>query len=88
MFPDWLLVNIVATEPYEALKVESARIGTFGHGFTYGGHPVCAAVACEAIRIYEDERLIEQTAARGKVLEEQLRALEGHPLVGSIRGAA
>jgi 4-aminobutyrate---pyruvate transaminase len=58
-----------------------------GHGFTYGGHPVCAAVACEAIRIYEDERLIEQAAARGKVLEEQLRALVGHPLVGSIRGA-
>jgi 4-aminobutyrate--pyruvate transaminase len=30
-----------------------------GHGFTYGGHPVGAAVALEAIKIYEEMSLPE-----------------------------
>ena len=37
---------------YEALLAESNKIGAFGHGFTYGGHPVSAAVAVKAIEIY------------------------------------
>jgi 4-aminobutyrate--pyruvate transaminase len=28
--------------------------GTFGHGVTYGGHPVGAAVALECLDIYEE----------------------------------
>ena len=32
----------------------SARIGTFGHGYTYSGHPVAASVAIEAQKIYRE----------------------------------
>jgi 4-aminobutyrate--pyruvate transaminase len=53
---------------YDVLRDESERIGIFGHGYTYGGHPVCAAVACEALRIYEEEKLIARAAARGRRL--------------------
>ncbi len=35
---------------YEALKMESDKIGPFGHGFTYSGHPVAAAVALEVVK--------------------------------------
>jgi 4-aminobutyrate---pyruvate transaminase len=41
---------------YEALLLESKKLGSFGHGFTYGGHPVSAAVALKAIEIYERDR--------------------------------
>src|SRR3984893_18523059 len=45
---------------YQALLTESKKIGVFGHGFTYGGHPVGAAVALKAIEIYARERIIEK----------------------------
>ena len=35
----------VAEEMYQAMIDESKKIGTFGHGFTYTGHPVGAAIA-------------------------------------------
>ncbi len=36
------------------------EVGDFNHGFTYSGHPVCAAAALENLRIIEDERLVER----------------------------
>ena len=32
---------------------ELGQIGTFGHGYTYGGHPVACAVGVKALEIYE-----------------------------------
>ncbi|MDQ8727994.1 aminotransferase [Bradyrhizobium sp. LHD-71] len=79
--------TMISDRVYAEIRAEAERNDAFGHGYTYGGHPVCAAVACEAVRIYEDDRLIEQAALRGKFLERKLRALESHPLVGQVRGA-
>lgn len=60
---------------------------SFNHGFTYSGHPASAAVALENIRIFEDERIIEQVVQEtGPYLQEQLRLLTDHPLVGDVRG--
>ena len=39
---------------FQALAKESHEIGTFGHGFTYSGHPVPAAVAIETLKIYDE----------------------------------
>lgn len=44
---------------YRALVAESEKIGTFGHGFTYSGHPVCAAVALETLRIYDEDGVLD-----------------------------
>ena len=38
---------------YQAMLDESRKIGTFGHGFTYSGHPVAAAVGVKTLEIYE-----------------------------------
>ncbi|TIV17500.1 MAG: aminotransferase class III-fold pyridoxal phosphate-dependent enzyme, partial [Mesorhizobium sp.] len=46
-----LLINDKVFEP---IADESNRIGTFGHGFTGGGHPVAAAVALENIKLIEE----------------------------------
>ena len=32
---------------YDVMVEQSDKIGVFGHGFTYGGHPVSCAVALE-----------------------------------------
>ena len=45
---------------YEALLAESKKIGVFGHGFTYGGHPVSAAVAVKTLEIYAREQIFDK----------------------------
>ena len=71
---------------YQALLTESRKIGVFGHGFTYGGHPVSAAVALKAIEIYARDRIIETAATRAPQFQSRLKALGEHPLVGEARG--
>jgi 4-aminobutyrate--pyruvate transaminase len=71
---------------HRALIDESRKIGTFGHGFTYSGHPVAAAVALKAIEIYERDRMPEVVAGKAPRFLARLRALGEHPLVGEARG--
>ena len=71
---------------YQALLTESKKIGAFGHGFTYGGHPVSAAVALKAIEIYSRDRIFERAAQSASQFQARLRALNDHPLVGEARG--
>jgi 4-aminobutyrate--pyruvate transaminase len=71
---------------YRALRDNSAKIGTFGHGYTYGGHPVSAAVAVEALKIYAERDILSQVRRVAPALQNGLRKFAGHPLVGEVRG--
>jgi len=71
---------------YQAMLDESRKIGTFGHGFTYSGHPVAAAVALKTLEIYARERIAEQAARKAPQFLARLSALGDHPLVGEARG--
>ncbi|WP_339829872.1 aspartate aminotransferase family protein [uncultured Arenimonas sp.] len=56
------------------------------HGYTYSGHPVCAAVALENIRILQEEHIVETCRNNiGPYLGEKWKALGEHPLVGEAR---
>ncbi len=77
---------VVAGSVYEAVKEEAARIGVFGHGFTYGGHPVPAAVALEALAIYRERDIVGHVRDVAPALQAGLRALQQHPMVGEARG--
>ncbi|HVZ28884.1 MAG TPA: aspartate aminotransferase family protein [Asticcacaulis sp.] len=60
--------------------------GDFVHGYTYSGHPTCAAVALANIEIIENEQLVERTHdISGPYLATALRRLDDHPLVGEAR---
>ena len=66
---------------------ESRKIGTFGHGFTYGGHPVAAAVALKTLEIYAARHASSsRRRAKAPQFQARLRALGEHPLVGEARG--
>ena len=77
---------MIPEDMYQALLTESKKIGVFGHGFTYGGHPVSAAVALKALEIYARDRIVEKAAERGAQFQARLKALGDHPLVGEARG--
>src|SRR5438552_492375 len=77
---------LVPERMYEALLIESRKIGTFGHGFTYSGHPVAAAVALKTLEIYARDRVFEQAAVKAPQFMARLHALGEHPLVGEARG--
>ncbi|TQU57217.1 aspartate aminotransferase family protein, partial [Xanthomonas perforans] len=60
--------------------------GELAHGGTYAGHPVCAAVALENLRLLQDEGIVE--TARTQVapyLAQRWAALGEHRLVGEAR---
>jgi 4-aminobutyrate---pyruvate transaminase len=71
---------------YQALVDQSRKIGAFGHGFTYSGHPVAAAVALKTLEIYERDRIPEAVARKSQQFLARLAALGQHPLVGDARG--
>jgi len=78
---------MVSNEIYEAMVRESEKIGTFGHGFTYSGHPVCAAVALETLKIYEDDRILDHVREVIPHFQQRVAELGQHPLVGEARGS-
>ncbi len=71
---------------YEPLIEASGAVGTFGHGFTYSGHPVCAAVALRNLELMEERDVFGHAARMGEPFQARLRALGDHPLVGDVRG--
>src|SRR5436853_1746831 len=76
----------VPEEMYRALLDESRKIGTFGHGFTYSGHPVAAAVALKTLEIYAREDIVGRVQRMAPIFQQRLPALSSHPLVGETRG--
>jgi adenosylmethionine-8-amino-7-oxononanoate aminotransferase len=56
-----------------------------GHGLTYSGHPVSAAVALEVLRLYQEGGILANGQARYPRFAERLDALADHPLVGQVR---
>ena len=72
---------------FEALATESHEIGTFGHGYTYSGHPVPAAVAVETLKIYDEIGIVDYVRSVGPHLQSELRRrFAEHELVGEVRG--
>ena len=76
---------LVAKKLYDAFVAHSDKLGMFGTGNTYGGHPVAAAVALETINIYEERNIVGQVQARAPHFAERVQAMSNHPLVGHAR---
>jgi len=71
---------------YQAMVAESEKLGVFGHGFTYSGHPVGCAVALATIAIYERTDIVGHVQKVAPTFQARLNALADHPLGGEARG--
>jgi adenosylmethionine-8-amino-7-oxononanoate aminotransferase len=61
--------------------------GPLRHGITFGGHPLCAAIALRNIEIFERDGVLENVRALEPYLEARLGELRALPIVGDVRGA-
>lgn len=81
-----LAAVMMSDKLYQVLADNSAKLGTFGHGFTGSAHPVATAVGLENLKIIEERGLMENAAKVGAVFQQHLAGLKDHPLVGEVRG--
>jgi adenosylmethionine-8-amino-7-oxononanoate aminotransferase len=76
---------MMADHVYQAIADSAPEAVTIGHGATYSGHPVSAAVALEVLRLYQEGGLLENGRKTGVRFAERLEAIKDHPLVGDVR---
>ena len=60
---------------------------SFAHGFTWGGHPMCAAVAMANLDVLEEENILENVRDNEHAFRAMLESLRDIPIVGDVRGA-
>jgi adenosylmethionine-8-amino-7-oxononanoate aminotransferase len=59
---------------------------TFLHGFTFAGHPVCAAIAMANLDVFEREGILEHVRTNERAFREMLDSLRDLPIGGDVRG--
>jgi 4-aminobutyrate--pyruvate transaminase len=80
------IAAVMMSQPvYDAISENTAKLGVFGHGFTYSGHPVSAAVALETLKIYEERDILSHVRQRMTGFRNGLESFADHPLVGEAR---
>lgn len=55
------------------------------HGSTFGGNPLASAVGIEALRVLEEEKLVEKSHELGNYFLKKLKAIKS-PLIKEVRG--
>lgn len=76
---------ILGEKVYRTIADNAPSGAAIGHGFTYSGHPVSAAVGLEVIRLYTDGGILTNGERSGLHLATRLAELADHPLVGDVR---
>lgn len=74
--------------PVSALVGSKEVMGLFApgsHGSTFGGNPLACAVGLEALKVIEEEELVQKSEALGKYMLTQMRGINS-PLITEVRG--
>jgi adenosylmethionine-8-amino-7-oxononanoate aminotransferase len=80
-----LAATLATDEIYEAFLAPPEEGKTFFHGHTYTGNALACAAALASLRLFEDNRILENVRANARQIETRLAALKGSPFVGEIR---
>jgi len=76
---------MLSEEVYATIADAAPAGAPIGHGATYSGHPVAAAVALEVLRLYEEGGVLANGRRVAPRFAAGLEALRAHPLVGDAR---
>lgn len=91
ILPDMLILGKAlggGVLPVSAVVGKKEVMGLFkpgSHGSTFGGNPLACAVGFEALKILEDEKLVENSAEMGAYLLSEMKKIQS-PLIAEVRG--
>lgn len=77
---------LMSDRVYQGIADGASRELPIGHGFTYSGHPVSAAVGLEVLRLYTDGGILANGQRVAERFDAGLSGLDDHPMVGDTRG--
>jgi len=77
--------TLISEELYQGIAEGGCDGTAFGHGQTYGGHPLSAAIANAVLDLYTDGGLLTNGERVGQHFEAKLKELEELPCVGEVR---
>jgi adenosylmethionine-8-amino-7-oxononanoate aminotransferase len=70
---------------YNTIADNTPTDALIGHGYTYSGHPVSAAIGLEVMRLYYEGGLLANGVAQAPHFAAGLNSMLEHPLVGDAR---
>ena len=82
-----LSVAAISKKLGDVFKQAALEVGVYSHGYTYSGHPICAAAGLKAIEITLREDIPTLAKEQGAYLLKRLKEeFEAFDFVGDIRG--
>lgn len=82
-----LSASIISERIFQVIEDGAATAGIFPHGYTYTGHPICAAAANANLDIVEGENLAGNAGKVGAYMLGLLHeAFDALPITGEVRG--
>lgn len=84
----YLPLSLVATtdEIYAAFYADYTERKAFLHSHSYTGNALACAVACESLRIFQDENVLVANENKARMIyEKTAETFDGHPYVGEYR---
>jgi L-2,4-diaminobutyrate transaminase len=82
-----LSASIISERIFRVIEDGAETVGIFPHGYTYTGHPICAAAANANLDIVEGENLAGNAGEVGAYMLGLLHeAFDGLPITGEVRG--
>jgi hypothetical protein len=86
LFHGWHAHNLFDSQVADVIA-DGSEGGLFGHGYTFGGHPVACAVAVECLDIYKEQDILANTRQRsGQLLGGLQEVVKGSGICGELRG--
>lgn len=80
-----LAATVTTDKIYDAFYDDFSKLKTFYHGHSFTGNPIACAVANETLKIMEEEKVIENLAAKSCAFKQALKKFEQLKHVGDIR---
>ena len=67
------------------VEKQAIKLGQFGHGYTYSGHPVSSAVALRTLEIMEERDIITHVRDITTVFSKRISELKKYRCIGNVR---
>lgn len=80
-----LAVTLATDKIYNAFYDDYDKYKTFFHGHSFTGNPLACALAVENLKIFKEEKIIENLQSKIKIFEKELQKLNELKYVGEVR---